>query len=250
MTGLRTEVLSSSRALDKDLGISLQSLMNYTLFQHLTKPHHFCERLRVFRALKATFKGEACSADVLQRRLGDAWPAAFITRPCVWRLNTKWYLVLKTCSPRARVMRMQPVPDCFSTSTWIRKEFLTAWTCAWRTRPSHCHSLLLERIASFAICFSSPTHSNATLQDTGLMVEVTEEMSLQRYLCLHSISEVKAGPLFRYCAWRGLKGANKCSHRERRHDYERCQDGGQLHRGMHCSNSGARAPTQNRILAA
>ena len=108
---LRAQVLNASRQSDKQLGVSLQSLISDRNCSHLTKPHIFCERLRLYRSLLAYFAKKACNHQEVQRRVDDAWPSALVGPSCVWSFDNKWFLVLKTNQYFVRCLELKKRED-------------------------------------------------------------------------------------------------------------------------------------------
>ena len=104
---LRAQVLNASRQNDKQLGISLQSLISDRNCSHLTKPHVFCERLRLYRSLLAFFAKKTCNQQEVQRRVDDAWPSALLGPGCVWLFDNKWFLILKTSQYFVRCLELK-----------------------------------------------------------------------------------------------------------------------------------------------
>ena len=112
LAALRSNVLNPQRQTDKELGISLQSLVSDRTCGRLTKPHIFCERLRLFRALRASFDAEPCSEQDLAKRVDDAWPATLLgNRVCMWNpAQNEWVLILKSTAYCARCMSVTQLP--------------------------------------------------------------------------------------------------------------------------------------------
>ena len=112
LSALRSHVLSAQRQTDKELGVCLQSLISDRSCSHLTKPHIFCDRLRLFRALRASFEAAACAEEELEKRVDDAWPVSLLGQePCMWHTaQDEWRLILKTSSYCARCMHVTQAP--------------------------------------------------------------------------------------------------------------------------------------------
>ncbi|CAE7945793.1 unnamed protein product [Symbiodinium sp. KB8] len=195
---LRAQVLNASRQNDKQLGISLQSLISDRNCSHLTKPHVFCERLRLYRSLLAFFAKKTCNQQEVQRRVDDAWPSALLGPGCVWLFDNKWFLILKTSQYFVRCLELK-MKEASPEAKLFVFESCNVWDS------------MDVRLEGQSFGLACP----CVLEDCGLALQVNNFLTLPEYFCRHTILTVAAGTALQYCKWKGIKAAAKANHRER-----------------------------------
>ena len=106
---LRANILSSSRGLDKDLGVSLQSLITDQRCEHMTKPQKWCDRLRLFACLRTHVVDYSMDSAEITKLFEDSWPAALLAVGAVIKSDSwpKLRLVVKVTSFSVRYLEVE-----------------------------------------------------------------------------------------------------------------------------------------------
>ena len=110
---LRSNILQAARERDKHLGVPLQELICEKNLSYVTKPHIYCQRLRLFQNLKRKFfAGDGHAIDV-DKILREVWPSNTLTPGCLWQqesFNNEAVVVVLSGGPHAvRYMQLKLV---------------------------------------------------------------------------------------------------------------------------------------------
>ena len=196
---LRSNILSSARSADKDLGIPMSEITSKQTVPHMTKPHVLTQRLLLYRVLREENKQ---TPDInLQKLLSDAWPCRMLKSGCLWKPSPASEDVRLVLSPGPHVIRYMTL-----------------------------NPLKLGDEIMFQIPTQAP-HVEATLRFDGRQGELSaavgvarEELGLilqaeawlppKRFLLTHTILQVPASFIAHFTKMCGLGNA-KSTHKER-----------------------------------
>ena len=82
---LKAAVLEKTRKIDKDLGVPMYDLINAQDLDYMTKPHVWCQQLRVYNALLKEHRQN--SAVGLRCLLEKSWTSRMLTPRTLWKVE-------------------------------------------------------------------------------------------------------------------------------------------------------------------
>ena len=197
---LRSNILSSSRQLDRDLGISLQDLTTKFSCEHLTKPHVLTQRLLLFRALLQEFKQ---NEDVkLEKLLSESWTCRLLQAATLWRVRGQENeLARLIVAAGPQVIRYVEVEQVIIDGSPHFKLNVN--------NPDIKISLEFDGLSGTLSKVTGVCYENH-----GLLLRAEAWLCPKRFLLTHRILDVPAGFIAQYCKLCNV-GSSKSTHKER-----------------------------------
>ncbi|CAE7788087.1 unnamed protein product [Symbiodinium sp. CCMP2592] len=206
---VKARVHSALRATDKELGVSCEGLTRHRVNHCYTKPHVFCQRLRLLKVLKNEWQRLQGSSedkhDKLLLKCKETWTSKVIPLHAFvqWKSEpdeVKRALVLSAGPFALRLLPLQLLegtdPPAFAADL---KHFSRDET-------------LVGPLDGVEVALTRP----ALMPDSTLAwVHATDWMSLTYYVAHHAILETPAGILTSICSFMKLRGHGKLNHKKR-----------------------------------
>ena len=206
---VKARVHQALRPRDIELGIDCEGLTRHRVNTAYTKPHVFCQRLRLLQLLQA--KWESTAGDLQDRRdavlaaYKDMWISklipsqAFIHWKNMPQDNTR-QLILSSGPHAVHLLPLRAVDNSEPVSYTISDQVLPR------------DQVLVGDFDSFEVCLTSPVMAgNKTLA----WAQKTSFMSIQQYVADYMIPGVAADALSKLCTALKLKGHTKLNYKKR-----------------------------------
>ncbi|CAE7389978.1 unnamed protein product [Symbiodinium necroappetens] len=184
---LRSNILQAARERDKNLGVPLQELICEKNLSYVTKPHIYCQRLRLFQNLKRKFFAGDGHAIDMDKILREVWPSNTLTPGCLWQqesFNNEAVVVVLSGGPHAvRYMQLKLVEVPGYDELYGFDD----------------GKLQVHETLDFHMCFGKLSMPQPVAsEEHGLLVRPLEWYSPGEFMCRHTISQVRAGVLTEY----------------------------------------------------
>ena len=196
---LKSNILSSSRKFDKDLGVPVYDLTNSRTLAHLTKPHIFCRDLRTYQIPLEEFTTDtSCN---LEKLLSDAWPCRLLTPRSLWQVSdaadSEVRLVLDAGPQLTRYLVLQARPEVGCDIFAVPNPLLQV-----------VETLRFDgKSGKIARALPHPHDHH------GLLLKAEEWLTPLDFLCQHSILQVPCGFITSFLIMLGVR-PGKTTHRE------------------------------------
>ena len=206
---VKSRVHSAMRATDKELGVSCEGLTRHRVNHCYTKPHVFCQRLRLLKVLKNEWQRLEGSLedkqDKLLVRYKETWTSKVIPRHAFvqWKSepsDVKRALVLTGGPYALRLLALQLLqgtdPPAFAAvATGFSRD-----------------ETLVGPLDGVEVALTKPV----LMPDSTLAwVHTTEWMAITHYVAHHAILETPAAILTSICSFMKLRGHGKLNHKKR-----------------------------------
>ncbi|CAE7943503.1 LDJ2, partial [Symbiodinium necroappetens] len=185
LRSLRSNILASAREGDKDLGISIYGLVHNKKCDALTKPHVFCQRLRLYQALKAKFLDCQGALDV-EMVMRDAWASNVPATGCLWQMEQD--------NPDSVCVVLQAGPDSVRYMFAKQLQDYDAGTYELDREELEIRETLDFRMSKGLLSMPDPI----VCPRRGLLFRAQKWAPPGEFLCENMIASVKAGVLIEY----------------------------------------------------
>ena len=207
---LRTKVHQALRAKDVDLGINCEGLTRHRTNKAYTRPHVFCDRLRLLQVLQAVWDSTPGSSetkgDAVLHAYKNSWTSKLVPNHCFIR----WPAEDPMQNERIMVVNAGPFAVRLLSLTMVPESCPVGYTFKDSKAPRQLKFVGdLEKV-EIALC------QPALDKSVKLMwTQSTNFMSLSQYIADYSIQNISHALLSKVCSAAKLKGHTKLSHKKR-----------------------------------
>ena len=207
---VRARVHQALRMKDVDLGVNCEGLTRHKNNKAYTKPHVFCDRLRLLQVLQKIWDAAAGDFEQKSDAVLAAYKAMFASKivPCHcflrWKQepvsDTRRFMVLSAGPYALRVLPLEVVPDSNPVGFTFKDK-----------KPPRGLEVVGE-LMEVEMAFTEPALS----ADQKLMwIQTSGFMSLPQYVADYNILETASSLLSSICSALKMKGHTKLSHKKR-----------------------------------
>ena len=194
---------------DIELGVDCEGLTRHRFNSAYTKPHVFCQRLRLLRLLQSTWENspgdDEKRHDAVMEAFKESWVSKLIPKQCF----LKWHncsedasrnLVLSAGPHAVQLLPLTLVTDSQPESYSFSSECLPR------------DPTFVGPIDGFKICLTGPVLAGGR---TLAWAQKTDFMSMQAYIADYMIPGIPSESLSRLCSALKLRGHSKLNYKKR-----------------------------------